>query len=835
MRGHADCRCADVQPGPACGPGAGSSYLLGLASMRGAFHPKVSVLAGPERALIGIGSGNVTMNGWHLSDEACTVIRADREGGAPAIVAGVATWLRALLNPHAGIGLGPLAADSVRRTAAELERLVMTAPVIETGHRLVSTSPARIVDQLPVDPVVHLDLYAPFHDPNGAALTALLERYAPRSVRIAVQPGRTVIDLPMLEAIALRSGVSLICEAIDLVPYRHGKVIEGVRADGTRWGVVGSPNVTAAALLRQLSSGGNCEVAVVCDQHVSVMPPAAITTDPGTVPVVTLSDAGGDLSVHDDEISIPVIVEASTVGGRVTVLLDRPAPPGLTIRISRYEELPEQFVHVGSFEPGMTSAVFDLSAAAGSRLWLVLAERELKDRWVPLTDPEAVTRRLRPTGRDHANGDLAPVDIYGNVAIAERWLTTLAQVLIKRQSVALPVVRGAEPGPGHARVNVAQGWQTVNDPDVWARYCDDAIARLGESVYLLGAGGLPRLLSGPTAVPDDRVPVWFDRLDSAQIDESSTAEEVAEKIEELPTPARPSPRDRTRAEQARYRRWLAQLVSGIAGSPAIDRSARTGLLLMGTKLAIWDEAVGPYGWYDLLATATRSLPGPDIPQVLETQIGSLAAVCLYWLFEASPPDERGHNAETYRTTATVVRDLLRLASIESVTDNLKSLETGGWLTADPQAVMAHRDSVLAPDQLHDVVRRLERVHPQWEVSVQTESCLRVDGTFSNPGRAAAEALSLLDSPATLAVRAVSSRGTRALAVRHSGSFTIVTEQRAGLWYRTYQLSARVSPLTVMTDESIEQNARLSKPPWNRPSDRAIAAIAAADLELDSLL
>src|SRR4051794_28817789 len=56
-------------PDPRSVRGAGHAYALGMAATAGAFHPKLTVLAGPERALVGIGSGNLTMGGWFSNEE----------------------------------------------------------------------------------------------------------------------------------------------------------------------------------------------------------------------------------------------------------------------------------------------------------------------------------------------------------------------------------------------------------------------------------------------------------------------------------------------------------------------------------------------------------------------------------------------------------------------------------------------------------------------------------------------------------------------------------------------------------------------------------------------
>lgn len=94
--------------------GAGRTYALGLAHHAGAFHPKLTVLAGAERALIGIGSGNLTIGGWHANDEMLTTIRASRIGGTPVIVRDIVAFLRRL--PEV-IVISQLAVDGITRTA----------------------------------------------------------------------------------------------------------------------------------------------------------------------------------------------------------------------------------------------------------------------------------------------------------------------------------------------------------------------------------------------------------------------------------------------------------------------------------------------------------------------------------------------------------------------------------------------------------------------------------------------------------------------------------------------------------------------------------------------
>ncbi|MDN5744817.1 MAG: hypothetical protein L0H31_06805, partial [Nocardioidaceae bacterium] len=115
---------------------AGHGYALGLAAMNGAFHPKLTIIAGPHRALIGIGSGNLTIGGWHSNDEVLTTIRASRDEGIPTIVSDVVAFLDQLPDR---VTISPLARDGIARTATQLSELLDAGQPVDTGHTLVTS------------------------------------------------------------------------------------------------------------------------------------------------------------------------------------------------------------------------------------------------------------------------------------------------------------------------------------------------------------------------------------------------------------------------------------------------------------------------------------------------------------------------------------------------------------------------------------------------------------------------------------------------------------------------------------------------------------------------
>lgn len=820
--------------------GAGTSYVVGLASIPGAFHPKVSILAGPKRALIGIGSGNVTVSGWHGNEELSTVIAADREQGCPTVVSELAAWLRSLPE-H--VSLGSLAIAGLLRTASELESLAADAPSLDTGHRLVTTSGSSILTQLPDGPTGQLALYAPFHDHRGAAFRALLSRYQPTSVRLAVQPGQTVLTPAVLVAAAEEACVPLTLHAAG-AGYRHGKLIEATGADGTGWTLTGSPNLTGAALLRSLERGGNCEVGLVAELTGSLYPGTGGHLAAADIPIVKFRVPEAAAAPSDGAKGLPLLIEATLVEDQMSVELSRRAASTVIVQVSLFLDLPESYESVGEIAEGQQSAVLPVPTEirAGSRV-RVTVQTPNGPAWgkdVYLTDKNLVTRRARPSGHGQANAHMDPIELFSDLKQAERWQSALNDVLTKHPVVFLPRVASTAGGGSDAtatdgvKVSSAEGWRTLNDPDAWAEYAEDAVLRLGEPIFLLAAGGLPRLVSNGPESMTPSTPIWIDPLsdNDSEFDDEHTAEELDSQGETASESPSRSQKTRTRQEQARYRRWLHRLAQGLHGAPAIDRSARVGLILIGTKVDLWEGTSGPNGWFDLLAGVTQHLLDPDIPDALLPQMASLAAVCVYRLDQAAPADNRGANAATYKSTVAAIRNLLNDATFEKVADNTASLDSDTDLPEDPSAVWAHRNAILDMDAHADTVRMLARAFHAWDVRQERPAVFVVQGQFSNCLKAACQAIALIDDFPTVAVRAIGSGEKEALVIRHEGTLTVINPASGARMYRTYRLDGLVNPVGIAEGGDIALTARLDPPPWNRPPNTALRALAAVDLSED---
>ncbi len=245
---------------------AGMSYQHANVSCRGAFHPKLAVLVGEEDVWIAIGSGNPTTSGWGHNDELWLVLRSSRRSG-PAALTELSQWLSAL---HRHVAMPSWIASTVAEVAA-----IITPDVTDDSVpalRILGNLERRFIDQLPLGRVDSLALAAPFFDPASSAVREFVARFKPDQLIVGFQPtlssyaGSSLVDA---------AGQAAHAEFRDLPEadrrMSHGKLVEWA-LEGQYMAMVGSPNLSYAALLASTDQGGNCELAAVFGVDQSLMP-----------------------------------------------------------------------------------------------------------------------------------------------------------------------------------------------------------------------------------------------------------------------------------------------------------------------------------------------------------------------------------------------------------------------------------------------------------------------------------------------------------------------------------------------------------------------------------
>ena len=239
----------------------GRRYLLrGLkAPGGGAFHPKTYLLARADGATLVVGSGNLTRDGIDYGREVFTSFRSEREQDLPSMRAW-AGWMSRLVDREAD--------ELLRERWAALREACpwMLGPAdrpmfLGNDERSMLE---QLIEHLP-GRVTELHVTAPFFDREALALRALLE---------ACEPARTVLYLGAGVSVHGPSLASVLREAPDVQLKRfeprnfvHAKLIGAVGSDGHGTLLMGSPNLSRAALTLTCAGGdaGNCETAVLRD------------------------------------------------------------------------------------------------------------------------------------------------------------------------------------------------------------------------------------------------------------------------------------------------------------------------------------------------------------------------------------------------------------------------------------------------------------------------------------------------------------------------------------------------------------------------------------------
>jgi hypothetical protein len=843
-------------PDPRAARNAGTRYLHGLAvSPTGAaFHPKVVVLAGPERAVVAIGSGNLSSGGWHLNQEIWTVILADRDG-CPAIVGQVADWLRTLPRLWA---ITPHAASAAERAANCLQQLAQASSnIIETGHQLADSSERPIIDQLPRGPLTELLLYAPFHDERAEALEQLIVQLSPEAVRLAVQSGaRTVIQPSAVAQVVRKLGVALYVTEDAGTAYRHGKLIVGVRPDGSRWALTGSPNLSARALLRAANGGGNIEVAVITPLTTITIPSDSKTT------LAAVQAQPIDNTSPDRPAPSIIVIAASTSVSGLLVTLAAPASQPVRVLTSAHNHF-DTWDPTGVIPVGATEHLFpDAHPPAGSRLcaeWHT-SGTTTRSPVIFVADPELILRRHGEhlgSGR-HAVAD--PVNLITDPRLMEIWAASLGQLASSNTAAAVPRVTGSAVLRGESDTRPGTGLRTDGDNDNWLSYIDDANGRLGSPVVQLALGGfrglrewLPAAHLGLEA-PDDRI--IDDSRRGLEDDENAQAEgsavtdlsegrnsadatDVAAGHDDAGGPdARiriPDQGGQPEAEKKRGRRVLTRLVTDVGPrAPAIDRVAIIILLLCAIEARVWADPLGEDGWLKVVGAAMSDLSDCEIPQQLRPRAASVAALAIYRMHEYRPTHARTAETLCYEKTARDSEHLLADADPDLVADFAEPFTNINGYPVDPDAVMHVVSVIVEDDPLIEAKDILESSHPTWEVNKTGSAQLLIHGDFRVPFLAAAEAVDAVHRLDVVAVTAVSKPGIWAIAARRGNDLIRIEHQHGPVTWRHYHLSNLVSASGIARDQELANRVRVSHGPLNQGFAGAHQIVAAAGMDPTSL-
>lgn len=749
---------------------AGAAYLDARAVCpgSGAFHPKLFVLVGEQEARVAIGSGNLTMAGWHGNAELLTVLRANGEGG-PTVIAEVAAFLRRLaVSP---ITFSPGTVEALARVADRLDQI----PAGDPGPRLLDNLESPIFEALPELTTDELICSAPYFDADLTAIGRLVDRFSPRQLSVLLE-SRTSVDGPCLVELLRQRGGELRWIS-DEDRFHHGKLIEWA-ANNRRWALTGSPNLSSRALLGSVAEGANCEIALLAEVESSRAPATEIPLERSAIELNFEPD-------EDEDSSRVLLLAAVRVENAVHLRLHGPLKQAS--RIQSYDTVGDGWRTVAPLEAGHDRYEVGIERAPVSRALRVLLDDGTASNQVFVTDLARVLRpQMEAIGRVRTSPEDVALHGLGGQLLAD--IEELRGHLL-RVGALVPVTildsddeQADEEGrDGHgeaARARHAPG----QDLEDYLAACDPVLGREMTDFALV----LPAV-PGLGSDFDESAAGFDENLDDDAATEADDAKglpieaNLCETLANLPE-----------KERERWRRWVEKLVARGPEFPMIVRTLALRSVLHGIAEKIWDEQDAE----PILIRATKALAiSADEPNDEElAAAGSLAAIAAVWMRTGVDRlSVRDEHTLRYEEVAAATAALLKFRDaerIEALAPGMPVQGIGaGWV--DACSVVA--ESILEPPSgVERSVQLLEEDHGI-EARVGPEETIKLIEPVPprvEPRVCLALGLSQEDGPVVVSGKVQG--GAEVVAV-WSAPYLVIEKRTARRWGSLYRLPDSLSP------------------------------------------
>ncbi|MEU3689759.1 hypothetical protein [Streptomyces narbonensis] len=766
---------------------AGRSYLHGLATCRGAFHPKAVLLVGEHACRLAVGSGNPTLSGWGANDELWTVVETE-EDDSHALLADFADWLDEL--PSA-VSLAPWSARHLAELAALLTERHVNAPAgPEAGPRLLHNLHRSLLDQLPSPhgPVDELHAYAPFIDEAGHALSALVDRLAPRRVTLGIQPRWSSYDAGTIKA-AL-SGSSAQVRLLDETRMRHGKLVEW-QTGGLRYALTGSANLTRAALGTSTRDGGNCELAVLAAGTRPLLP-----EEGRLAPLASLT--GRTIRPFTSNGRALVLLGAKTDSEGLHVSLARSRPVPVAISTSP-DGSPGSWTEIGSIPPEASACSFPQPEVPGAAVRATCVQPDgstIDSPVVFVYSPVHCARRHAADSEPRLRYDYTAQALFADERAARRFETDLLRL---RELTA-----GTSPPRVSPAADAAPSSVSSSGVDRWDAYVADCRRMIGAPLTDLAFGTLQ---AGLPQAPSSR---WVVSAvtGSGAVEDDMAYEDEAEDEEPLTASVAVAPRIPPE-QRGRCRSWIRRWVGALAASgessavpvpvpaliPAPVRLVVANLYVQLLAAGVWDE--NDQSWRDGLSRLLETFGSADErseadrqdPPETRRRLDAVAAVMTALLSQDATFTGGGERDVPAARAWRSAKGMIARAEPAQAEDLMIPPEqalarVASWSEVERLIALAQQD-----DPQAEVVEELSAAG--WEASYE-DGLWEITGSFGNPVPVVSRAADRLGRhhPNGVLVRARSRN--RWAFVAWAAPHLVLLNPPARVW-RTYEIRPPATP------------------------------------------
>lgn len=252
-----------------------SSYSINAIPCVGAFHPKLTILAGENDVLLLQGSGNITNGGHGKNHEVFSVFYANNEDQTQLpLIQEAWNYLRTITNPIEGLSsdkLNWVVEHCNLLEDAQIEKHQFHQIDENFSAALLYNEETSIWNQLtqliPVEEIKNIKTFSPFYDEKGTFLKQLGDYFSSSTIEAFLQANKGIHPHKMdaSDQVSFYSWESTDRAKESIAKYErklHSKIIwlDGGEA---QYGLFGSPNATIRAFGTNNARGANDEFAVI--------------------------------------------------------------------------------------------------------------------------------------------------------------------------------------------------------------------------------------------------------------------------------------------------------------------------------------------------------------------------------------------------------------------------------------------------------------------------------------------------------------------------------------------------------------------------------------------
>lgn len=313
------------------------SYVLAPLRLAGNAHAKLILLLAEDRGLLAVGSGNLGLDGYASQGECFTTYRWAEEYPQ---------------HLHAFVAVKDFFEEVTARRLVDkivkplLQQAWQDAPWVygavgeatsTVRHNLEQPLLDQFIDVIDGRLVRELVVHAPFYDHQCRALSELIDRTRPQSLRILLQEQITSVDPSRLSEVLAEASSHVEVRAVqahERGTFLHAKFVVA-RLNSSDVCLQGSPNLSTPALLQD-GLTGNIEIANLLEGTPGVfehlVSDLVVSADPVNVSSLGLSLAEGGDDSDDEDYALPAR-ELSWVPPRLAGVFKGvvDTPPGLIV------------------------------------------------------------------------------------------------------------------------------------------------------------------------------------------------------------------------------------------------------------------------------------------------------------------------------------------------------------------------------------------------------------------------------------------------------------------------------------------------------------------------